>query len=54
MVCAACLAIPFAFAGGGGIATKNKKWVITGSIVLTIAMIVFIYFKYIKKCTTCK
>lgn len=53
--CPACVAIPIAMASGGvGSQFTQNKYIVWGSILITIAMIgVYIYYKYIKKCSTC-
>ena len=60
--CPPCLAvIPLAFGAGGakfsgGISNPNvKKAIFWGSIsTVGIALAVIIYYKFIRKCTTCK
>jgi len=60
--CPPCLAaIPLAFGAGGakfsgGIKNPTvKNFLLWGSIsVVAIAISVIVYFKFIKKCTTCK
>lgn len=64
--CGACLMIPVAFAGIGASAygassrSKHKKqkkitrWLLFGGIAtVIISILIWIYFKYIKKCTEC-
>jgi hypothetical protein len=60
--CPPCLAaVPLAFGAGGAKFSesisnpKTKAWILGGSIVtIVIAAAVIIYFKFIKKCSTCK
>ena len=60
--CPPCLAIPLAFGGAGGAKFSEsisnpttRKWIMGGFIAITVlAVAVFIYFKFIKKCNTCK
>ena len=53
--CPACIAIPIAMASGGvGTQFTHNKYIIWGSILVTVLMIfIYIYYKYIKKCSSC-
>ena len=60
--CPPCLAaVPLAFGAGGAKISESiknpvvKTWVFWGGIsTVVIALCVIIYFKFIKKCATCK
>jgi len=61
--CGACLAIPIALVGIGASRyesnsrieyKKQKKWIFYGGvIVITISILIIIYYIWIKKCSTC-
>ena len=60
--CPPCLAaVPIAFGAGGAAFSETisnpvtRNWILGISIMtFVIAVAFFIYFKFIKKCTTCK
>ena len=54
--CPACVTIPIAIASGGiGSQNTGNKYILWGSIFISLIMvIIFIYYTYIKKCSTCK
>ena len=60
--CPPCLAaVPLAFGAGGAKFSENikdpntQKWIWGGSIaIVVLAAAVIIYFKFIRKCKTCK
>ena len=55
MVCAACIAVPLIIAGGSTISIAKKQKIKCLGIVLTIiSILIFIYFKWIKKCKNCR
>ncbi len=54
MVCGACLAIPFAFAGAGSSLASSSNLIYIISLVITlISILIFCYYKYWKKCNLC-
>ena len=60
--CGACVAVPLALLGAGAATASSssgyklrKTILLWGGIGLgVIALIIFIYFKFIKKCSTCR
>jgi len=62
--CPACIAVPLAMAGTGASSVgmsdsnaykKHKKILLWGGIITTaIAVVILIYYKYIKDCKACR